>query len=123
MTRAITVMGLKRCDTCRKARQWLEANAVPHDFVDYREQPVSSARLRDWAQQLGGFERLVNRSSTTWRQLPENERSATSDDEWCALIATHPTLIRRPVLITADGGVSVGFKDAAWRERLGLSAA
>ncbi len=122
MAAGLTVLGLKRCDTCRKARKWLEANQVEYEFVDYRESPVSADALRAWAKQLGGFEKLVNRSSTTWRQLPEEERAPESDAAWCELIAKHPALVRRPVLLTSDGEVSVGFREPAWRERLGLPA-
>lgn len=112
--------GLTRCDTCVKARKWLAAHQVPYEFIDYREQPVPPATLLAWAQQLGGWEKLVNRASTSWRNLTEAERNPAGDEGWQALIACHPALVKRPVLLTADGTVSVGFKDAAWAQRLGM---
>ena len=112
--------GLKRCDTCVKAQRWLAAQDIGFAFTDYREHPIAPERLREWAGQLGGWEKLVNRASTTWRNLPEAAREPADDEAWLTLIAEYPALVRRPVLVTPDGRVSVGFKEAAWRERLNL---
>ncbi len=114
----IRVLGLKNCDTCRKARKWLDVHGIAYDFIDYREHPPSAAELRDWAGQLGGWEKLVNRASTTWRQLADAEKQAGTDDEWVALLQRHPALVKRPVLLTPDGSVSTGFKEADWARRL-----
>ena len=117
----VVMYGLTRCDTCVKARKWLTAQEVPFEFIDYRDTPVAPATLLAWAQQLGGWEKLVNRASTSWRNLSEAERSPVGDEGWQALIAQHPTLVKRPVLLTADGVVGVGFKDAVWKQRLGIA--
>lgn len=116
----VTVYGLSNCDTCRKARNWLTRFGIEHTFVDYRQQPVAPAQLTEWAARLGGFDALVNRASTTWRQLPAARRSPGSAPEWLLLFREHPALVKRPVLVTGDGEVSVGFKDRAWKERFGL---
>ena len=55
-----TLYGLANCDTCKKARNWLGRFGVKHDFVDYREQRIEPATLKAWAQQLGGWDKLVN---------------------------------------------------------------
>jgi Spx/MgsR family transcriptional regulator len=115
-----TVYGLDTCDTCRKARNWLQRFELPHQFVDYRAQRVPAETLKLWAAQLGGWDKLVNRASTTWRQLPEARKSPASDPEWTLLIKEHPALVKRPVLVTADGAVSVGFTDNAWKLRFGI---
>ena len=109
---AIELHGLDKCDTCRKARNWLARRAIDHVFVDYREQRAPAATLKHWAAAVGGFDKLVNRSGTTWRNLPAARKSPGSDAEWTLLIREHPTLVRRPVVILADGNVSVGFTDA-----------
>ena len=94
--------GLENCDTCRKARTWLDRHGVAHRFVDYRAHRQSPETLKRWARGVGGFEALVNRSGTTWRQLPEARRLAASDPEWTLLLREHPTLVRRPVLELGD---------------------
>lgn len=116
-----TVYGLATCDTCRKARNWLQRFGIEHAFVDYREQRIPAGTLRDWSKQLGGWDRLVNKASTTWRSLPEARKDPRSDPEWTLLIKEHPALVKRPVLVTADGTVSVGFTDNAWKLRFGIA--
>jgi Spx/MgsR family transcriptional regulator len=111
---AVQVYGLKNCDTCKKARAWLDRNDVAHAFIDYRDHPVPAATLREWADAVGGWEKLVNRASTTWRALADNRKSPADAAAWTALIAEYPALVRRPVLVREGGEVTVGFKDATW---------
>ena len=109
--------GLDSCDTCKKARNWLKRFNVEHLFVDYRTNPVPAATLRAWAQQLGGWDALINRSSTTWRTLPATRKSPGSDPEWTLLLKEYPALIKRPVTVTDDGAVTVGFTDNSYKLR------
>lgn len=113
-----TLYGLPNCDTCRKARKWLDRFQVPHDFVDYRTNPVPGPTLKHWAAELGGWDKLVNKSSTTWRQLLPQRRNPGpgSDPEWTLLLKEHPALIRRPVVVLADGSVHVGFTDNGFKQ-------
>ncbi|WP_367345483.1 arsenate reductase [Stenotrophomonas bentonitica] len=117
-----TLYGLKNCDTCKKATKWLDRFQLAYTFVDYREQKPSPETLVDWAAQAGGFPALVNRSSTTWRQLPENRKAAASDAEWKLLLREHPQLIKRPVVVTDDGVMSQGFSDNGFKQRFGVGA-
>jgi len=110
--------GLPNCDTCKKARNWLARFDVPYRFVDYRAEPVPAATLKAWAQQLGGWDKLVNKAGTTWRNLLPQRKNPQSDPEWTLLLKEHPALVRRPVLLLADGSVSVGFSDNAFKQRL-----
>jgi len=58
---------------------------------------------------LGGFEKLVSRSVTTWRTLPDARKSPGSAAEWILLIKEYPALIRRPLVVLADASVHQGF--------------
>lgn len=116
----VTVYGLASCDTCRKARNWLQRFGVEISFVDYRENRVPAETLKAWAAQLGGWDKLINKASTTWRQLPEARKSPGSDPEWTLLLKEYPQLVKRPVLVTDDGTVSVGFTDNVWKARFGI---
>lgn len=119
---AIELFGLKNCDTCRKARNWLDRRAIEYRFVDYRDEPTSPAVLKQWAQAVGGFDKLVNRSGTTWRNLAAARRSPASAPEWTLLIREYPALVRRPVLVLEDGSVHLGFSDALYARLLAKSA-
>ena len=115
-----TLYGLKNCDTCKKATKWLDRFGVAYTFVDYRDANPTPETLVEWAGQLGGLEALINKSSTTWRQLPDNRKAAASDAEWKLLLREHPQLIRRPVVVTDDGKVTQGFSDNGFKARFGI---
>jgi Spx/MgsR family transcriptional regulator len=114
-----TIFGLDNCDTCRKARNWLKRAGVEHEFVDYREHRVEPATLKDWARQRGGWDKLVNRASTTWRNLPEGRKAPGSDPEWTLLIKEHPAIVKRPVVLMPDGSVGLGFSDNGFKQLFG----
>lgn len=109
--------GIPNCDTVKKARAWLDAAGIAYDFYDYKRAGADPDRLRDWAGQVG-WEKLVNRAGTTFRKLPEGERAIADADAAIALMATHPSLIKRPV-VEHDGGLLVGFKPDEWQAALG----
>ena len=99
----IHVYGLKNCDTCRKARRALEDAGYHHEFVDFRLSPIDKSVIQDWLFALGE-EILINRKSTTWRNLDDNEKLLDP----IHLLGTHPTLIKRPVIVH-KGGIHVGW--------------
>jgi len=119
---AIEVHGLGKCDTCRKARKWLDRHAVDYRFIDYRDEPAAPATLKQWAEAVGGFDELVNRSGKTWRNLASGRKSPGSTAEWSLLIREYPALVRRPVLVLADGSVHLGFSDKLYARLFGKAA-
>lgn len=116
---AVMLHGLANCDTCRKARKWLDRFEIAHTFVDYRDNKPSPETLLDWKQRLGGWDAIVNKSSTTWRTLSPARKAPDSDAEWKLLLREYPALIRRPVVVTDDGLVSQGFSDKGFKARFG----
>jgi Spx/MgsR family transcriptional regulator len=115
-----TLYGLNNCDTCKKACKWLDRFGLAYTFIDYRDHKPTPEMLVDWAGRAGGFQALVNKSSTTWRQLPENRKTPGSEAEWKLLLREHPQLIRRPVVITDDGRFSQGFSDNGFKRLFGI---
>ncbi|MCW5612027.1 MAG: ArsC family reductase [Rubrivivax sp.] len=113
----ITVHGLANCDTVRRARAWLGERGQPYGFHDFRKDGVPDAALAGWIAALG-WERLLNRQGTTWRRLPDDERAAVVDAASArALMLRQPGVIRRPVVVWADGSTGVGFDAADWARR------
>ena len=117
-----TIYGLDKCDTCKKARNWLDRFHVAHEFVDYRAQRIPAESLKAWARQVGGWEKFVNRASTTWRSLPEARKTPGSDAEWTLLIKEYPALVRRPLVVLDDGTVHQGFIDHGFKKLFAVGA-
>jgi Spx/MgsR family transcriptional regulator len=106
----LTVWGLKTCDTCKKALKWLDGEGVAYASKDVRADGVPAADLARWIDAVG-WETLVNKASTTWRGLDDADKEGIDAAKAKALLAEHPTLIKRPVFVTGDE-VVVGFRDA-----------
>ncbi len=107
----ISVYGLKNCDTCRKARKWLDGEGLAHRFLDLRADGVEEERVTRWIAAVG-WEVLLNRRGTTWRTLADGDKHSIDADRALALMMQHPALIKRPVF-EAEDKVLVGFKDDA----------
>ncbi|MEM7492589.1 MAG: ArsC/Spx/MgsR family protein [Pseudomonadota bacterium] len=103
---AIMLYGLKNCDTCKKVTKALEAAGHSVDFIDIRAEADLTAKVPTWLDAVGA-DTLINRRSTTWRNLSEADR----DREAEALLIENPTLIKRPV-IEAGSAVHVGWTKA-----------
>ena len=113
----IDFYGIPNCDTVKKARTWLEAEGIPYKFRDYRANGLDRSDVERWVKALG-WEKVLNKASTTWRELPDAEKAGVDQARAIGLMLQHPTLVKRPVLETG-GAVSVGFKPADWGERFG----
>ncbi len=111
---AVTIYGIKTCDTVRKARNWLEASGVDHRFVDYRAEGLDAKKLAVWEKAVG-WEKLLNKTSATFKGLPEADKEGIDRKKALALMQAHPTLIKRPVL-DVDGAITVGFKPEIYEQ-------
>lgn len=112
----IDLYGIPNCDTVKKARTWLDANGVAYAFHDYKKEGADPARLAKWAGTVG-WEPLLNRAGTTFRKLDDADKANIDAAKALALMAAHPSLIKRPV-VDYRGGVLVGFKPETWAAAL-----
>jgi arsenate reductase len=108
MTKPVTIHGIKACDTMKKARDWLEGHGVAYGFHDYKAVGVERAMLENWARQVG-WETLLNRSGTTFRKLPDVDKTGLTEAKAIDLMLAQPSMIKRPVL-DVGGDLIVGFK-------------
>ena len=107
-TMAVTIYGIKNCDTMKKARAWLDGRGVAYVFHDYKAAGIERGRLETWSREVG-WETLINRAGTTFRALPDKDKSDLSEKKAIALMAAQPSMIKRPVL-DIGGKLLVGFK-------------
>ncbi len=107
--------GIPNCDTVKKARVWLNEAGVAAEFVDFKKQPPTPELIRSWLAQVP-LETLLNKRGTTWRKLSTEEQAAAAEtDAAVELMSRQPSLIKRPVLQTEDGVISVGFDAERYR--------
>lgn len=112
----IEVYGIPNCDTVKKARAWLDAQGIAYAFHDFKKQGADRDRLAAWADSAG-WAVLLNTRGTTFRKLPEADRSGIDSAKALALMAEHTSLIKRPVVEYA-GGLLVGFDPDRWAKAL-----
>ncbi|WP_207061741.1 ArsC family reductase [Motiliproteus sp. SC1-56] len=109
----VTLYGIPNCDTIKKARRWLEAQGIDYRFHDYRKDGLSLEQLNAWGEELG-WEALLNRRGTTWRQLPAATREHIDREQALNLMLEQPAMIKRPLLDL--GSVrKLGFKEADYQ--------
>ncbi|MDA5533492.1 ArsC family reductase [Yersinia mollaretii] len=108
-TSSLRLYGIKNCDTIKKARRWLEEQSIAYQFHDYRVDGLSDERLQGFIDKLG-WEPLLNTRGTTWRKLPEAQRAGITDAQSAKeLMLAQPAMIKRPLLVAANGEMLLGF--------------
>lgn len=114
---AITMYGIKNCDTIKKARDWLAEHGRDYAFHDYKASGIDRAKLQGWVDKLG-WEILLNRAGTTFKKLPDADKAGIDAARAIALMEAQPSMIKRPVL-DVDGELLVGFKPDIYQAKLG----
>lgn len=113
----MTVYGIKNCNTVKSALDWLKKNKVDFEFHDYKSKGISETKLKEWSKQVG-WESLVNKRGTTWRQLDEaTQATITNEKAAIALMKEKTSVIKRP-LIEVNGKVAALGFDATEYEKL-----
>jgi len=115
--KAVTIYGIKNCDTMKKARAWLDGHGVAYQFHDYKAAGIDRGRLEGWVREVG-WEVLLNRAGTTFRGLPEKDKEGLTEKKAVALMLAQPSMIKRPVL-DVGGKLLVGFKPEAYEKAVG----
>ena len=111
-----TLYGIKNCDTVKKARDWLTQHKIDYRFHDFRADGLTAAQVQGWIADIG-LDTLVNKRSTTWKELDEATKN-NFDAQAVQVITANPTLIKRPLLDTGKQK-QVGFKEADYSKIFG----
>ena len=106
----ITLFGIKNCDTVKKARRWLDSEGISYQFHDFRIDGITTEQVTEWLNNVGP-ETLINKRSTTWKNLPDDDKQNVTIDQALSLIIEHPTLIKRP-LLQDNNTIHLGFKES-----------
>lgn len=115
----MTVYGIKNCNTVKSALAWLDKHQVTYEFHDYKKLGITDAKLKAWTAQVG-WERLVNKRGTTWRQLDEaTQAKVTNQAAAIALMKEKTSVIKRPLLEAGGKVVALGFDEQEYQTKLG----
>ncbi|HIE40169.1 MAG TPA: arsenate reductase [Thiomicrorhabdus sp.] len=109
--------GIPNCDTVRKARKFLEKNQIDYQFHDFKKKGLSLSLIQIWLTQHP-IEKLVNKRSTTWKQLSDIQKEQLMSQTNIALLTEYPTLIKRPVLQidrAPQPTIMIGFDEKAYQ--------
>lgn len=107
----VTLYGIPNCDTVKKARAFFKERGIACEFVDFKKHVVPATKLTAWMAALG-WERLLNRQGSTWRQLDEGLKASVVDaDSAAAVMTSNPSCIKRPVVEWGGDEVTVGFNE------------
>ena len=109
----MTLYGIPNCSSVKKAREWMNAHQVPHDFHDFKKQGLSAEHLSLWLSKVD-WTVLLNRKGTTWRGLDAATQALVKDDASAQqLMLQWPSLVKRPVVVKGQK-VVVGVNPEAW---------
>jgi len=111
-----TLYGISNCNTVKKAKDWLDDNNIEYQFHDYRKQGLGIDLLNAFEAALG-WEKLLNKQSTSWRKLNDEQKNNISKQTALQYMLDTPTLIKRPVLDTGEKMI-VGFKADNYQNEL-----
>jgi arsenate reductase len=95
----------RTCTTCKNLALLLEERGIDFDRVDYHVEPLSEGEIRDLVGKTGRPARELFRTrEPVYDELGLAEREA-DDDEAIRLMAEHPQLMQRPVVVRGDRAV------------------
>ncbi len=110
-------IGYPKCETCVKARKWLEDNSI--DFVcrNIVDTPPTAKELNKWQKQSGlPLKKFFNTSGLVYKELKLKDKiSELNDKEKLNLLASNGMLIKRPILV-GENIVLIGFKPSDWEK-------
>ncbi len=112
-----TLYGINNCDTVKKAQKWLNNQNISYIMHNYKTDGLSKALLEQFVQ-YSDWSSLLNKRSTTYRQLPDAIKENLEGELLITTVLQQPTLLKRPILM-GDNIFHIGFKPEQYQELFG----
>ena len=108
-----------KCSTSLKAKKWLDAQNIPYEERNIKEDNPTAAELKQWHEKSGlPLKKFFNTSGLLYREMKLSEKlPQMSEEEQIELLATDGMLVKRPVLVDGDL-VLTGFREAEYQKLL-----
>ncbi|QMV15131.1 ArsC family reductase [Vibrio spartinae] len=110
----ITLYGIPNCDTIKKARRWLDAENIDYRFHDFRKDGIHAELIEEFCHNLG-WDKVVNKRGTTYRQLTQAQKDSLNSTTAIPLLVESPAMIKRPVLVVGNT-FHLGFSPEQYSE-------
>ena len=105
MKKKLTVYQKPTCSKCRTTLRILKERGVDFEAINYFETPLTEAGIRRLLKKLALTAReILRKDEPVAKQLGIGKKDF-SDEELIALMAKHPDLIQRPIVVRGDQAV------------------
>jgi arsenate reductase len=104
------------CSKCRSVQEHLDEAGVEYTLRRYLEDPPSEAELRVALTTLGLEPWDITRMTEPLADELGLEAMGRDADAWIRVLAEHPQLIQRPLVLTDDGRAWVARDDETLTE-------
>lgn len=112
----VRVYSYEKCSTCRNALKFLEDQKIPHEVIPIKDKPPTKADLKIMLGHVGSIRKLFNTSGFVYKAKNLKDRMDNlTETEAFALLASEGMLVKRPFVLTDNGG-AVGFKADEWKK-------
>ena len=113
----LILYGIKNCNTVKAAIYWLEQHDIPFDFHDYKSKGITLEKFTEWSEQVG-WESLVNKRGTTWKQLEAHVQESVVDAATAfALLKEKTSIIKRPLMEEDGKIIALGFEENVYSNK------
>jgi arsenate reductase (glutaredoxin) len=110
MSKTVKLYGLPYCDGTIAVTKWLEAKGYTINLHNYKTDSITAGKLAAWSKVLG-WDKVLNKRSTTWRSLKKEEQDKVVDEQSAVdVMMKNTSLIKRPV-IEFEKELLIGFDE------------
>lgn len=107
----VTILHNPRCSTSRAAMERIAEAGVDAEVVRYLGEPLDAAALTDLLGKLEDDPTDLVRRDPYFRELGLADADVGTADQVVAVLAEHPRLMQRPVLVKGDRAIIGRPKD------------
>ena len=93
------------CSKCREMAKLLKEAGVDFDKINYYVEPLSQAKITELLKKMNIPARALLRTSEAIYKELGLAKAELSDKELVALMAKHPDLIQRPIVVKGDKAI------------------
>jgi Spx/MgsR family transcriptional regulator len=105
------VYGIPNCNTVKKSMTWFSENGFKPEFYDFKKKGIAAEKLREWCD-IFGWEKVLNKKGTTWKNLSAEEKESVMDQESAILILLkYTSAIKRPIVEVNGRAVLISFDE------------